>query len=81
MTPITSPSSLGNVLQHYRKSLDLTQNNVSQQHGIRQASISGLENGSPGMRIDTLFRLMTALGLEMQLVARKDSQDDKAAWE
>jgi len=81
MTPITSPSSLGNVLQHYRKSLNLTQNSVSQQHDIRQASISGLENGSPGMSIDTLFRLMTALGLEMQLVPRKDAQDDKAAWE
>jgi len=81
MTPITSPSSLGNVLQHYRKSLNLTQNSVSQQHYIRQASISSLENGSPGMSIDTLFRLMTALGLEMQLVPRKDYQDDKAAWE
>jgi len=81
MTPVTSPSSLGNVLQHYRKSRDLTQSSVSQQHDLRQASISGLENGSPGMRTGTLFRLMTALGLEMQLVPRKDSQDDRAAWE
>ncbi len=81
MTPVTSPASLGNVLQHYRKSQGLTQNNVSRQYDIRQASISALENGSPGMSIDTLFRLMTALGLEMQLVPRKDSQDDRAAWE
>ncbi len=80
MTPITSPKVLGRVLRKNRKELGLTQSQIGSKFNIRQASISIIESGSGGVSIDTVFRLMSALNLEMSLQSRESHSSDKALW-
>lgn len=80
MIPITSPETLGKVLRRYRKEQGLTQSNAGKKFNILQSSISGIESGRPGVRLETVFRYMSALSLEMHLEPRVKSQNDKALW-
>jgi len=80
MIPITSSETLGKVLRRYRKEQGLTQSNAGKKFNILQSSISGIESGRPGVRLETVFRYMSALSLEMHLEPRTKSQNDKALW-
>jgi HTH-type transcriptional regulator / antitoxin HipB len=80
MIPITSPKTLGKVLRRYRKEQGLTQSNAGKKFNLLQSSISGIESGRPGVRLETVFRYMSALSLEMHLEPRVKSQSDKALW-
>jgi HTH-type transcriptional regulator / antitoxin HipB len=80
MIPITSSETLGKVLRRYRKEQGLTQSNAGKKFNILQSSISGIESGRPGVRLETVFRYMSALSLEMHLEPRDKSQNDKALW-
>lgn len=66
---IRSSKSLGNELQNARRATGLTQKQLGSQTNLRQATISSLENGNGGT-LDTLFAVMTALGLELHLTER-----------
>lgn len=66
---IRSSRSLGNELQNARRATGLTQKQLGSQTNLRQATISSLENGNGGT-LDTLFAVMTALGLELHLTER-----------
>lgn len=80
MVPITSPEILGRVLRKYRKELGLTQTQVGEKFNIRQASISNIESGSSGVSLDTLFRLMSALNLEMHVQDRDSDSPEGGLW-
>ena len=80
MVPITSSKTLGKVLRSYRKQLGLTQTQAGKKFNLLQTSISGIEAGRPGVRLDTVFRYMSALGLEMHLEPRIKSEKDKGLW-
>jgi HTH-type transcriptional regulator/antitoxin HipB len=80
MLPITSPEILGHVLKKHRKDLGLTQIQVGEKFNIRQASISKIESGSAGVNLQTLFRLMSALNLEMHLQDRHSGTSDEVLW-
>ncbi len=80
MIPITSSETLGKVLRRYRKEQGLTQSNAGKKFNILQSSISGIESGRPGVRLETVFRYMSALSLEMHLEPRAKTQNDKALW-
>ena len=82
MIPITSPKDLGRALRRYRKDLGLSQTDVGEKLNIRQATISNMESGSANVSLDTLFRVIAALGLEIQLEPRNKYQvnEDKALW-
>lgn len=53
-----------------RKVLGLTQSKVGSKFNITQASISNIESGSGGVSMDTIFRLISALTLEINLQSR-----------
>ncbi len=80
MLPVTSPETLGRVLKKHRKDLGLTQTQAGQKFNIRQASISKIEAGSAGVSLATLFRLMSALNLEMHLQNRSNNSSDEGLW-
>lgn len=82
MDPITSPKDLGRVLRRYRKEKGLSQTQVGQQLNIRQATISNIESGSANVSLDSLFRIMSALELEMHLESRDKYtvREDEALW-
>jgi HTH-type transcriptional regulator/antitoxin HipB len=80
MIPVTSPQTLGKVLRRYRKNRNLSQSEVGRKFNISQKVVSNIESGRPGIHIVTIFRYMSALGLEMQLETRDKSLNYDMTW-
>ncbi|MES2219104.1 MAG: helix-turn-helix domain-containing protein [Pseudomonadota bacterium] len=71
---IFSPKSLGTAIKRQRKSKGLNQNQAGQEFKLDQTTISSIEQGAPGTRIETLFRMLAALDLEMIIRPKKISE-------
>ncbi len=56
---------IGNAVRRRRKSLKLTQHQLCEMSGLRQATISSLEAGDSGARLKTLLDVLSALDLEL----------------
>ncbi len=80
MLPITSPKSLGRVLRKYRVDRGLTQSELGKKFNLTQKTVSNIEAGLAGMQLGTLFKLMSALGVEMHLEPRDGASRDEALW-
>jgi len=80
MIPITSPTMLGKVLRQYRKEIGLTQSAAARKFNQTQKSISNMESGLPGVRLSTVFKYMSTLGLEMHLESRTKSSGKEIIW-
>lgn len=80
MLPVTSPTTLGKVLRRYRKELGLTQSKAGKKFNIPQKVVSNIESGRDGVHIATIFRYMSALGLEMHLEFRDKSSAGDELW-
>lgn len=68
-TLLVSPADTGSVLLDMRKQQGgVTQTELVKRVGLDQQKISLLENGNPNCRLDSLFRLLSALevGLVIQ---------------
>jgi HTH-type transcriptional regulator/antitoxin HipB len=65
MQKVTSAKVLGQILKSTRSQKGLTQEQAGNLVGITQAMVSRIERGESNARIDTLFRLMSALELEV----------------
>jgi HTH-type transcriptional regulator/antitoxin HipB len=68
-------SQIGNALRRRRRLLKLTQNQVGDRSGLRQATISLLEAGDSDARLSTLTTMLAALNLE--LIIRDRTQGPK----
>lgn len=77
---IVSPESLGAAIREERKIKGLTQTTVGNPVGIDQTTVSKVEQGSPGTRLDTLFRLLAVLDLEMVLQPRQPIKSNGQGW-
>lgn len=80
MIPITSTETLGKVLRRYRKDRGLTQSEAGKKFNLPQKTVSQIESGLPGVQLGTLFKLMSALELEMHLEPRGKPSEDEALW-
>ena len=80
MIPITSPETLGKALRHYRKLQGLSQTEAGSKFNLTQTMVSNLESGVGGVQMSTVFRYMSALGLEMSLSPRTKASDEEALW-
>ncbi len=56
---------LGAIIRRERRKRDLTQAQLGEKIGLRQATISKLEAGEPATQLRTLLDALTALGLEI----------------
>jgi HTH-type transcriptional regulator/antitoxin HipB len=80
MISITSPETLGKVLRRHRKDLGLTQSEVGQKFNVPQKTVSNIEAGRPGVQLATLFKLLSALNLEINLRQRDALDNKEALW-
>lgn len=82
MQKALSPQILGQILKTTRIKKNLTQGQAGQLVGITQAMISRIERGESNARVDTLFRLLAALELEMTIQPRvaADSTNTGDNW-
>ncbi|WP_305046379.1 helix-turn-helix domain-containing protein [Geoalkalibacter sp.] len=73
---IISTKHLGEALRAARKNKGLTQQQAAKSVGLDQPSMSKIERGESYARIDTLFRLLAALDLEMVIQSRQHPLDE-----
>jgi len=71
-----TPKQLGTELRRYRKKSGLTQADLSNKIGKRQATISNLEVEGSGA-LETLFAVLSALDLELAVRPRSKGESVK----
>lgn len=67
------PKQIGNLIRGERKRKTLSQKALASMAGLRQASISAIENGSTNTKLQTLLVVLSVLGLEFQITTRTTS--------
>ena len=67
---IRSPKSLGAAFRWHRRQLELTQAELGARAGIRQATVSEVENGLETVKLRTVMDLLRALDLEVAMQQR-----------
>lgn len=65
-----TPKDIGNALRAARKAKKLTQAELASRSGIWQRTVSTIETNASGAKLDTVFDLLAALDLEIQIVPR-----------
>jgi HTH-type transcriptional regulator/antitoxin HipB len=73
---IATPDQLSHVMRSVRKARKLSQLEVGKTVGLLQKSVSALENHPESATIESLFKLLSALELEL-IVSPKDSGSGK----
>jgi HTH-type transcriptional regulator / antitoxin HipB len=65
-----TPAQIGALIHRERRVRGLTQAQLGETIGRRQATISKLEKGEPATQLSTLFDVLSALNLELAVVPR-----------
>ena len=74
-----TPQQLGQALRSRRAKLRLSQTEVGSSVGMKQDTVSTLEIRTPSSTVETLYKALSALGLE--LVIREKAQTTHSAQE
>lgn len=74
---VTSPKQLAIHLRDDRKSKKLSQTKVADPVGLKQDTVSKFEVNPETTSIQTLFRILSSLNLEMHVVPKGTSIDQK----
>jgi HTH-type transcriptional regulator / antitoxin HipB len=70
------PSQLGALVQSVRLARGMTQQQLASLIGKQQKTISAIENGSAGTKLETLLSVIATLDLDLQVIPRrKDGLD------
>jgi len=75
---VYSPESLGQFIQRVRQYKNLTQHQAGEDFRIDQTTVSSIERGAKGTRLETLFRILAALDLELIVQDKKEALLGKA---
>jgi HTH-type transcriptional regulator / antitoxin HipB len=65
------PRQLGAIIQSERLRQGMTQTELASLTGTQQKTISAIENGNEGTKLDTLLGVIARLDLDMQIVPRQ----------
>ncbi|HHS9847900.1 TPA: helix-turn-helix domain-containing protein [Klebsiella michiganensis] len=68
---VTSPKILAQAVKNARKQRKLTQRETAESMGTKQSTVSEFENHPEGTRLGTLFKMLAALALKLQIVSRR----------
>jgi HTH-type transcriptional regulator/antitoxin HipB len=77
---IRSAKDLALYLNDQRKQLKMSQSEVADLVGLKQDTISKFENSPDNSRIDTLFRILSALNLNISLVEKGQKTHEEIEW-
>ena len=66
---------LANAVRDQRKAQNITQSDTAKLVGIKQTTVSAFENTPEGTKLDTLFKLLAALDLELQVQPRNSNAE------
>jgi HTH-type transcriptional regulator / antitoxin HipB len=77
---IHSTRELAEFTRDRRKRERLSQAEVSERVGLRQMTVSAFESKPDSTKLETLFRLLSALNLEMRIIPKGTKEDDQG-WD
>ena len=81
---LNNSKELANFLKLQRKRQERTQTDVATHIGLKQKTISSIENSAGTSRIDTLFKVAHELGLSIELLPKQEensSDQKKPNWD
>lgn len=78
---ITTASMLAHAVRDERKKRKLSQQALADLAVIKQSTISAFENNPDGTKLETLFKLLSELGLELHLSERNQPDSTNAGWQ
>jgi len=73
---VRTSKNLGHAIRQTRKARNLTQKELAAKSGVWQETISKIENGSGGTKLETIFDLIAALDLEITVTERSRGTAD-----
>lgn len=76
---IRSPKELAQLVVSQRKKLKLSQTEVGDLVGLKQKTISAFENKPESTKLDTLFLILSAVGLDV-MITTKDNSNFTKQW-
>ncbi|MCD6039540.1 MAG: hipB [Gammaproteobacteria bacterium] len=77
---IHSPKELALLVINQRKKLKLSQAEVGKLVGLKQQTISEFEIKPEGTKLSTLFHILSAVNLDIKLLAKDDLVLTKTQW-
>lgn len=77
---IRSPKELALLIINQRKKLKLSQAEVGNLVGLKQKTISSFENKPESTQLDTLFRILSALNLDIKVLTKDEVPVTKTQW-
>lgn len=77
---INNPKELSYFLKHQRKKDKRSQQDVSSKIGVQQQTISAIERNSNQAKIETLFRIISELDLELHLNEKNSPMSAENDW-
>jgi HTH-type transcriptional regulator/antitoxin HipB len=75
-----TPEQLGQALRNCRKHRGLTQTAVGSKVGIKQSRISDIETHGAPATVETLYKVLSALGLALVLRDKAPPDTRKREW-
>jgi HTH-type transcriptional regulator / antitoxin HipB len=78
---IHSPKELAQFARDYRSRHKLSQTELGDQVGLPQKTVSAFESKSESTKLGTFFKLISALGLELQLVPKGEASHATTGWD
>jgi HTH-type transcriptional regulator/antitoxin HipB len=77
---IHSSQELAVCLKDRRQQLHLSQSEVVDRVGLRQKTLSAFEIKPDSTKLETLFRLLAALDLQLQVIPKEDRKTIAQGW-
>ena len=65
-----NPKQIGNLIRRARKHRGLSQTQLGEKTGLRQATISLIETGNPAATLETILTVLSVLDLELRIAPR-----------
>lgn len=66
-----NPKQMGSLIRRARKKCGLSQAQLGERTGFRQATISQIETGNPSVTLETILAILSLLDLELRIAPRK----------
>lgn len=77
---VHSPKDLAIQVISRRKMLKLSQTEVASLVGLKQKTISTFENKPDSTQLDTLFRILSAVGLDITIMGKDKMSATETGW-
>ena len=69
-----APKQIGSLVRRTRKKRGWSQSELGSAAGLRQETISLIENGNPATKLETILAVLAALDLEFRIKQRSKGQ-------